>query len=281
MSKNLNYIELICTLKPNLQKHKEHLIAFLSDIGYESFMETDKGLNAYILQKDFDAGILKNLQKEFADFKLSTTSKIIENENWNETWTNNYFEPVVFENNLVVRASFHKEFPASKMEIIIDPKTAFGTGYHGTTYMLIEEILQSDMQGKTVLDMGTGTGILAVLSKKKGASRTVAADNDPKAVINAKENCQINNTPDVQVLEGVMSETYGMFDFIYENIWKNIVINDMPMLAKSLNKKGVLLTSGFYFTEFEEVKKAGEAAGLHFVDCKEKDGWAMVKFRKG
>jgi len=132
-----------------------------------------------------------------------------------------------------------------------------------------------------VLDMGSGTGILAILSKMQGSAYTYAVDNDPKAVLNTKENIIVNNTSDIEVLEGEMSEQYGKFDIIYENIWKNIVINDMPALANSLNSGGVLLTSGFYYKEFEKVKKAGEKQGLNFVSVREKDAWAMVKFVKG
>ncbi|RLD51380.1 MAG: 50S ribosomal protein L11 methyltransferase [Bacteroidetes bacterium] len=281
MNDNLDYTELICELNPNLQKHAEVLIAYLNDLGFESFMETEKGINAYIPQSLFNKEDLHGLESRFPDFKLKISHLIIKDEKWNESWTKHYFEPIIFGNELVVRASFHPEFPNAKKEIIIDPKTAFGTGYHGTTYMLIEEILKLDMQGKSVLDMGTGTGILAILSKMQASGRTVAVDNDPKAIINTKENIIINNTPDIEVLEGEMSIINESFDIIYENIWKNIVINDMPKLANSLNMGGVLLTSGFYYKEFKEVKKAGEKQGLNFISVREKDDWAMVKFVKG
>jgi len=281
MNNNLDYTELICELNPNLQKHAEMLIARLSDLGFESFMETEKGINAYISQSLFNNEDLLGLESRFPDFKLKISHRIIKDENWNESWTKHYFEPIIFGNELVVRASFHPEFPDAKKEIIIDPKTAFGTGYHGTTYMLIEEILKLDTQGKRVLDMGSGTGILAILSKMQGSAYTYAVDNDPKAVLNTKENIIVNNTPDIEVLDGEMSEQYGKFDIIYENIWKNIVINDMPKLAESLNSGGVLLTSGFYYKEFEKVKKAGEKQGLNVVSVREKDAWAMVKFVKG
>ena len=280
MNDNLDYIELICELNPNLQKHTELLTAYLTNIGFESFMETEKGINAYVLKSAFEGIDLSGLETHFSDFKLKFLHKVIKDENWNETWTENYFEPIVFGNELVVRASFHPEFPTAKKEIIIDPKTAFGTGYHGTTYMLIEEIMKLNTKGKFVLDMGTGTGILAILSKLQGSSYTLAVDNDPKAVINTKENIIVHKTPAIEVAEGEMSTTSGEFDIIYENIWKNIVINDMPKLAESLNPGGIILTSGFYYKEYEEVKKAGEAAGLRFEYARERDGWAIVRFKK-
>jgi len=281
MNNNLDYIELICELNPNLQKHTEVLTAYLTELGFESFMETEKGINAYVPAGNFDEIDLTGLENQFEAFKIKISHKLIKDENWNKTWTENYFEPIIFGDELVVRASFHQKFPDAKKEIIIDPKTAFGTGYHGTTYMLIEEILKLKTKDKTVLDMGTGTGILAILSKMQGSADTYAVDNDPKAVLNTKENISINKTPDIKVALGDMSiikdET---FDIIYENIWKNIVINDIPKLVQTLNIGGVLLTSGFYYKEFEDIKKAGEKAGLNFVSAKEKNAWAMVRFIK-
>ena len=218
MNDNLDYTELICEFNPNLQKHAEVLIAYLSDLGFESFMETEKGINAYISQSLFNKEDLHGLENHFPDFKLKIAHRIIKDEKWNESWTKHYFEPIIFGNELVVRASFHHEFPDAKKEIIIDPKTAFGTGYHGTTYMLIEEILKLDMQGKSVLDMGAGTGILAILSKMQDSAYTYAVDNDPKAVINTKENIIINNTPDIEIALGEMSIINENFDIIYENI---------------------------------------------------------------
>ena len=281
MSSNLDYIELICEISPNLQKHRDFLTAKLTEIGFESFMETEKGINAYIAENLFNKDDLLNLTNISNSFKIKHHHKLIKDENWNKTWTENYFEPIVFGNKLVVRASFHKKFPTAQKEIIMDPKTAFGTGYHGTTYMLLEEILELDTSNKSVLDMGTGTGILAILSKMQKSNFTYAVDNDPKSVTNTNENIIVNNTPNIDVALGDISILNDeKFDIIYENIWKNIVIADIPILAKHLNVGGILLTSGFYYKEYNEVKKAGENAGLTFEYAKERDGWAIVKFNK-
>jgi ribosomal protein L11 methyltransferase len=281
MNKNLNYIELVCEILPNQSKHIDMLIARLSEMGYESFMETDYGINAYIPENDFKIEELSSLENTFEQFRLQFSHRLIADQNWNETWTENYFEPIVFGNTLVVRASFHTDFPRTENEIIIDPKTAFGTGYHATTYMLIEEILKNDLKGKSVLDMGTGTGILAILSKMKGSGFTYAVDNDPKSIVNTSENISVNHTKDIKLELGDINILKDeQFDLIFENIWKNIVIADLPILFRHMNNKGILLTSGFYHKEFEEVKKAGEDAGFRFTDCKERDGWAMVKFIK-
>jgi len=277
----LDYIEFICEICPNLQKHRDVLTAFLTGEGFESFMETDEGLNAYIPFDQFNEAVLNDIVLQTFEFSVHAKYTLIKDQNWNETWTEHYFKPITFGSKLVVRASFHTEYPKAEKEIVMDPKTAFGTGYHGTTYMLIEEILKTDVKNKSVLDMGTGTGILAILSKMNGAAFTLAVDNDPKAVMNTAENIIINNTPDIDVQTGDISILSDQkFDIIYENIWKNIVIKDLPMLAKTLNSKGIILVSGFYFKEFEEVKKAGEHAGLLFTEVKEKDDWAMVKFIK-
>ncbi len=279
MIKNLDYIELICEITPYSEEHAEILIAYLNDVGFDGFMQTETGLNAYIPERNCSEATLKNLQHNFHDFKVTYFPHIVKDQNWNEVWTRNYFEPIVFGKELVVRASFHTDFPETEMEIVIDPKTAFGTGNHGTTYMLMEEILKMDLKDKSVLDMGTGTGILAILSKMKGSAYTLAVDNDPKAVINTSENIEVNNTPGIQVEEGDISLLKEeRFEIIYENIWKNIVINDIPILFNHLKPGGILLVSGFYYKEYEEVKKAGEMAGLKFVYAKEKNEWAMVRF---
>ncbi len=280
MKDNLDYIELICELSPNLQKHRDVLTALLIDTGFDSFMETDGGINAYMPETDFKNKELLDFDKKFEGFSVKYSVKKIKDEDWNKKWTENYFEPIIFGDKLVVRASFHPKFKNIKKEIVIDPKTAFGTGYHATTYMLIDEILKTDLQNKRVLDMGTGTGILAILSKMRGSGFTVAVDNDVKAVKNTQENIRVNKTPDIEVRPGTMSDIKGeTFDIIYENIWKNIVTADMPLLVKSLNDNGILLTSGFYFNEYEDVIEAGEKAGLKFDAVREKDGWAVVKFR--
>jgi ribosomal protein L11 methyltransferase len=202
MTKSLDYIELVCAIEPAMQDYREILIATLTDTGFESFMETETGVNAYMAERDFSIELPEILPKSFPDFKVKYSLNTIKDENWNETWTKHYFEPIVFGKELVVRASFHTDFPKTDLEIVIDPKTAFGTGNHGTTYMLMEEILKLDLKDKSVLDMGTGTGILAILSKMKGSGFTYAVDNDPKAVINTSENIVINHTPDIKVGEG-------------------------------------------------------------------------------
>ncbi len=277
----MNYIEINVIVSPNIEENRDKLIAILSAVGYDSFMETDEGLSAYVTENQYDIDILKSTLSDITDFNLSYAEHYIEDQNWNEIWEQNYFKPVIIADKLVIRASFHKDYPIAEQEIIIDPKTAFGTGYHGTTYALMEEILTLDLVGKRVLDMGTGTGILAILSKKNGSNFTLAVDNDPKSVSNSIENITLNNTPDIIVKEGTtLILTNEMFDVIYENIWKNIVIADLPILYRHLETGGVLLTSGFYEHDIPEVRSAAEQLGFIFQNVRIRDGWAVLKFSK-
>ncbi len=277
----MDYIEISFSLTPNKEEYRDALTAQLDLIGYESYMETDEGINAYIPQKDYDFEELSKLATDFQPAKLKFNENLIKDENWNESWEQNYFKPIIIGDKLLVRASFHKDFPKAEREIIIDPKTAFGTGYHATTYTLLEEILLLDLEQKSVLDMGTGTGILAILSKMKGSAFTLAVDNDMKSVNSTKENIISNNTPDISVKEGTTHIlTNEIFDVIYENIWKNIVIDDLPILYKHLKPGGILLTSGFYEHDVPQVRRAAEKIGFTYIRHKSKDGWAVVKFKK-
>ena len=277
----MNYIELNCKITPNNQANINIVVAYLDKLNFESYMETETGVKAYIVENKFNNNDVLKISEKPAKFKLQFSHKIIIDQNWNETWEKNYFKPVLIKDKLLIRASFHDEYPKAELEIIIDPKTAFGTGYHATTYMLLEEILKLDLQKKSVLDMGTGTGILSILSKKLGASYTFAVDNDTKACINTRENIKKNNTPDIDIKTGDINILSNEnFDVIYENIWKNTVIADISVLYRHLNKGGILLTSGFYKKDAEDVKNAGIKAGFKHLYYVEKDGWAVVKFTK-
>jgi len=277
----MNYIEIQFTLTPNKSEHQETLTAILEDAGFESFMEIDYGISAFIPEKQYSHSKLNEVISGINTFKLKYSEVKIEDQNWNEIWEQNYFKPIIIGGKLLIRASFHHEFPTAEQEIIIDPKTAFGTGYHGTTYMLLEEILTLDLRNKRILDMGTGTGILAILSKKKGSAFTLAVDNDEKSVTSTLENISLNDTSEIIVKEGTTAIlTDEIFDVIYENIWKTIVIDDLPILHRHLVSGGILLTSGFYEHDVPEVRQAAEKQGFSFENLRLKDGWAVVTFRK-
>lgn len=277
----MNYTEVKLYLKPDNEENREILTAQLSLNGFESFMYDDEFVCAYVAENKFNIknieAVIQNLS--FLDIKYLITE--IQDQKWNEKWTENYYKPIIFGEELAVFASFHKNLPKTKLKIEVDPKMAFGTGNHGTTYLIIEEILKTDVSGKTILDMGTGTGILAILSKMKGSAYTLAVDNDSNACINTSENILINKTPDIDVKEGDINVLKDeMFDVIYENIWKNTVKADLPVLEKHLKPGGTIITSGFYAKEAHEVVEAGENAGLTFVESRENNEWAIVIFKK-
>ena len=276
----MDYIELVCNLHPNTQENRGFISAKLDMLSYESSMITENGLNAYIPADNFDLEKVLKLKSEVANFKIKISYSRIADQNWNETWEQNSFKPIFVGKKLLVRASFHKNLPTDMYrEIVIDPKTAFGTGYHATTYNILEEIVDLKLRDKRILDMGTGTGIFAILSKMKKSAYTLAVDNDERAIVNTYENIELNNVSEIKIKIGTTAIlTNEVFDIIYENIWKNTVIADLPILKKHIAKDGIILLSGFYEKDIDDVKKAGEKVGLNFAYSKVKDGWAMVKF---
>ncbi len=277
----MDYKELKLTISPNTDENKEIVAATFSAFNYDGFLFSEDSLEIYIPEKDFNEEEIKNRLQNFSDIRISYEINFVQAQKWNEKWTENYYKPMVISEKLLVYASFHKDLPQAEYRIEIDPKTAFGTGNHGTTFMILEEILKLDISGKKVLDMGTGTGILAILSKMKNSGYTLAIDNDPNACINTSENIIINKTPDIEVKEGDINILSAeMFDIIYENIWKNTVIGDLPILFKHLNEGGILITSGYYAKEANEVISAGEKIGFKFVETRENTEWAIVVFKK-
>ncbi len=277
----MEYIEVSVRIDHVKPENIEILSAVFGDIGFESIMETDEGFKAYILERDFHQGVIEEVKSYDFQFSFHVEINTIPEQNWNEIWEKNYFKPIQIDNQCVVHASFHTEFQKAKYEIIIDPKTAFGTGNHATTYLLLEEILKHDLTNKSVLDMGCGTGILAILSRMKGASKVLAVDNDPRACENAVENIRINKVDNIDVREGTTQILKDeMFDVIFENIWKNIVISDLPMLSKHIKKNGLLVLSGFYVEDAAEVILQAKKNDFVFDKTQEKDNWTIICLTK-
>lgn len=277
----MDYIELTCNLFPNNQENKEILEAFLSFAGYESFMETESGINAYINADDFNLKTVTQINDFNPEFEIKANFVRIPDRNWNEMWMNNYFKPIVIGDKLVVRATFHKDYPKTEHEIIIDPKRAFGTGNHPTTYMILKEILNSDMTGKEILDLGCGTAILAILAIKKGAHYALGIDNDINACKNAEENIMFNSVKGIKIVQGTASYLKEKkFDFIIENIWKNIVISDLPILYKHSKLDGFVFLSGFLIEDAADVILKASEIGFTFVSKQEMGEWAMVVVQK-
>jgi len=274
---NSIYIEYNFKVSP-LQPASDILIAELGAVGFESFVENEEGVLAYIQKVACKADILKAIRiLENPDFKIQCDVKEIEQENWNATWETN-FNPITVGNECIVRAPFHEK-SGVKYDIVIEPKMSFGTGHHETTHMMLQFILDHDFEGKSILDMGSGTGVLAILAAMKGAQSIDAIDIDHWCFLNAKENVERNNCKSISVLEGGSELLVGQkYDIIIANINRNILLNDISIYAGSLNEKGLLFLSGFYKEDIPLITKECNSQGLRFEKNIEKNNWVAVKY---
>ncbi len=256
----------------------EILIAELGYAGFESFVETEEGVTAYIQKEEWNESILNDVQiLNSEEFKIEYEFNEIEQTNWNEEWEKN-FSPIVVDNLCTVRAPFHEK-PTTKYDIIIEPKMSFGTGHHETTHMMIQYILNNDFTNKSVLDMGCGTGVLAILAEKKGAKILDAVDYDNWCYLNSLENVERNNCENITVIEGDASVLAGKkYDIIIANINRNILLNDMATYVSCLNKNGVLFLSGFYNDDIPVIQEACENQMLKFAEKLERNHWVALKF---
>lgn len=276
----MNYIELKC-VKPPDEVQLEILIADLADLGFESFIEEANHLLAYIPEHEYTDDLPeKNAylckQKEMG--KLSTDR--IEEQNWNALWESSY-EPVIIDQSCMIRAPFHPADQSMKFDIIIHPKMSFGTAHHETTALIISMLLDEKMKGLNVLDMGCGTGVLAILSILQGARSAVAIDFDEWAYNNTIENVALNNIKHIDVKHGDASSLGDeSFDLILANINKNVLIKDMPAYAKVLVKKGRIIFSGFYVSDLDDIKAEAIKHGLVFKSYREKNSWVAAIFLK-
>jgi ribosomal protein L11 methyltransferase len=257
------------------------VISELAEQGYESFVEISTGVQAYIPSKDFNEEALKTLPilKDDA-FKISYNVKFIKEQNWNETWEKG-FQPIIIK-DCIVRAPFHKLPKEFKYDILIEPKMAFGTGHHETTALMIECMLSLDLNNKTVLDMGCGTSVLAILAEKLGASDILAIDVEEWAVKNSLENISLNNAHKIKVLQGdasVLGKTH--FNTILANINRNVLLKDIQLYEKVLLDNGELLLSGFFDTDIDKISKAANDCGLKLKKQDTRNGWAQLYFTKG
>lgn len=274
---NTIYIEYAFKVSPP-QPASDILIAELGEAGFESFVENQDGIVAYIQKDDWSKNILASVEIIKNDnFSIDFEIKEIEQQNWNATWEEN-FEPIQVADQCVVRAPFHEK-PTVTYDIIIEPKMSFGTGHHETTHMMLEHILEHDFEQKSVLDMGSGTGVLAILASMKGAKNVDAIDIDHWCYLNAKENVARNNCSNIVVQEGDASHLVDQkYDIIIANINRNILVADLPTYAKCLNKKGLLFLSGFYQEDIPIISSKCLELGLKFENFIEKNKWVAVKY---
>jgi ribosomal protein L11 methyltransferase len=259
------------------QDDTDILIAELGAVGFESFEETQNGVQAYIAKDDWDQGLLKEITSLQKDSLSLTSVDEIAPENWNETWESN-FQAIVVDDVCTVRAPFHQ--PAStKMDIVIEPKMSFGTGHHETTHMMIQFVLKEDFSLKTVLDMGSGTGVLAILAEKQGAIQLEAIDIDAWCFENATENIERNRCKNITPLLGDASLlTNKKYDVILANINRNILLQDIPTYTSALQAPGILILSGFYEEDLPLIVQKCTENGLTFDSHLQKEKWIAAKF---
>jgi ribosomal protein L11 methyltransferase len=276
----MEYTELKCSIPTGEAAFAELIMARLGELGFESFSETDEGLLAYIPSVNFDPSILNNPELWPEGVEVDYTWSVIPEQNWNAVWEEN-FEPVTLAGRCYIRAPFHPAMPGIAYEIIIEPKMSFGTAHHETTALMIEYLLDEPLEGLSVLDMGSGTGVLAILAAMRGATGVTAIDNDEWAYRNAIENVEKNKTGcvDVYLGDAGLLENGKMFDFIIANINRNILLNDIETYCKSLRKGGTLLMSGFYAEDIDAISLAAAASGLEYQGHKERNNWVAVCYR--
>jgi ribosomal protein L11 methyltransferase len=260
------------------------LASELGNAGFESFVSNETGLTAYIATNKYDRPALNKCLENFPvpGIIFHHDRKLIADCDWNEEWEKNYFHPIRIGSECIIRASFHAEENGFRYPIVIDPKMAFGTGNHATTYLMLCEMLKLDFKGKELLDMGCGTAVLAILAAKKEASRVVAIDIDEWACNNAVENCRLNSAGNIRVIQGGAEqiEDSGMFDYIFANINRNILSEDIKHYEPALKVGGLLFMSGFYKEDIPVIEKACDKCNLTLLSFTEKENWVAVKVIK-
>ncbi|WOI23152.1 50S ribosomal protein L11 methyltransferase [Nonlabens ulvanivorans] len=273
------YIEYQFTITP-LQPWNDVLIAQLGEAGFESFVETETGVTAYVLKSLDNDSILTDvevLSNELVDIAFAKAE--IEPTNWNAEWEKN-FNPITVDNRCEVRAPFH-EATGVEYDIVIEPKMSFGTGHHQTTHMMIQHLLNENLTGLRVLDMGSGTGVLGILAQMRGAIDVDAIDIDTWCYENAIENVERNKADKVKVILGGAEQLEGkMYDFIIANINRNILLQDIPVYGESLKSGGTILFSGFYTEDLELIKEACNKVGIQYDSHMVRDNWVGLKMIK-
>lgn len=260
------------------------IAAMLAEEGYESFCPDADGLTAYIKKEIFSPNALKEVLEAYPlpGLTVMARTSVVEGRDWNSEWEKHYFQPIVVDNRCVIHSSFHIDFPKCEHEIVIDPKMAFGTGHHATTSLIIARLLDIPLDGKRIIDMGTGTGILAILAAMRGASEVTAIEIDPAAEANARENVVTNHHPEIKVMLGDAAILAGLeTDVFIANINRNIIINDLPAYAATLVKGGLMLLSGFYEADIPVIMATAGPLGLveenHTVKG---DNWTCLMLKK-
>lgn len=276
----MNYYEVDFVLNPLLPA-REVLVAELAELGFESFVETDNGVKAYIVESDFNISLLNGLMtSEIEGQQVSYSIQLIQDQNWNKEWEKN-FDPIIVDDMCLVRAPFHNDLPSYKYEVIIEPKMSFGTGHHATTHLVISEMMKQVFSDKAVLDMGCGTGILAILAIMLGAKEADAIDIDQWSYENTIENIERNHTKGITtILGGAEVIPSKQYDMVLANINRNILVRDMHHYNDVLKESGSIFFSGFYTHDKPEIDKKASEFGWKLQSEQSRGEWCMLMYLK-
>ncbi|WP_295727855.1 50S ribosomal protein L11 methyltransferase [uncultured Muribaculum sp.] len=275
-----DYIELRVDLEPCSECATDVLAALLAENGYESFVPDEAGLTAYVRDADFNADILGDVvgAMPFDGITATTEWKKVEGRDWNAEWERNYFQPIAIDGRCVIHSSFHTDVPEAEYDIVIDPKMAFGTGHHQTTTLIIRHLLSTDLLGKSVIDVGTGTGILAILAAMRGATPVNAIEIDEFAHVNAVENVSLNGHPEINVLLGDANtlQSLPLADILLANINRNIILADLGTYARAVVSGGEIVLSGFYSADVDTILAEARKCGLEYKSRASIDDWTAL-----
>jgi ribosomal protein L11 methyltransferase len=264
------------------QDFSEILMAELAEIGFDTFLENEKGFEAYVEDERYDKEALQEIKVKYEEYtSLHFSFEKIEKRNWNEEWEKSY-EPIIVEDRCLIKASFHKIEKRYPYEIIITPKMSFGTGHHQTTYLMIKNQMGFDHAGKRVMDAGCGTAILSIMASKLGASAVEAFDIDEWSVTNGNENIEVNNCRNIHLQLGKITEVKlsSKFDIVLANINKNVLLSEIRLYADYMNPNGKLLLSGFYTHDIPDLLDEADNYGLKEVKRDERESWACLLLSK-
>ena len=277
----MKYLEFTFRTVPCTEIVNDVLSGVLGEAGFESFVEQTDGITAYIQKELYNESLLKEALADFPlpDTQIEYNFVEAEDKDWNEEWEKNFFQPIVIGDRCVIHSTFHNDVPQAEYDIVINPQMAFGTGHHETTSSILGELLEADLKGKSVLDMGCGTSILAILASMRGADPVTAIDIDDWCVNNSRDNIALNHIRNITVELGDASLLKGRkpFDVIIANINRNILLNDLPAYAACMHSGSEIYMSGFYVEDIPAIREKGESLGMKFVHHREKHNWAAVK----
>ncbi len=269
----MNYLELIFDVQSDEQSAV--LIALLEQGGFEGFEEGEK-LKAFIPEAAFDQTVLDAVMQTIP---VTYSSRLIAPQNWNAQWESS-FEPVQVGNFALIRAGFHQPVPGVQFDIVITPKMSFGTGHHATTFLVMQQMEEIAMQGSSVLDFGTGTGVLAILAKKMGASKVVAVDNDEWSIVNARENIDANGCSDISLIQAGSIAGLGAFNLVLANINRNVLLDAMDAIAEASKPGATVVLSGFMEPDCEMIMEAAEKAGFEGFSRFQRSEWHCLVMHK-